>query len=137
MREVTRLLHLMQRAPSEAARHELFNHVFELVYGDLRRNARRVFAGERARARAFRNVRHRSLIETRSHERPGINSARYADRVKVASADATSGRARHGTGSHSFVLYFVAGSERRYASQVPSAWSFEIVGGSVTREGER
>ncbi len=48
MGEVTRLLHLMQCAPSEAARHELFNQVIELVYGDLRRNARRVFAGERA-----------------------------------------------------------------------------------------
>ena len=45
MGEVTRLLHLMQRAPSAAARHELFNQVIELVYGDLRRNARRVFAG--------------------------------------------------------------------------------------------
>ena len=49
MGEVTHLLHLMQHAPSDAARHELFNQVFELVYRDLRRNARRVFAGERAR----------------------------------------------------------------------------------------
>jgi RNA polymerase sigma factor (TIGR02999 family) len=48
MGDVTRLLHLMQRASSDAARQELFNQVVELVYGDLRRNARRIFAAERA-----------------------------------------------------------------------------------------
>ena len=100
MGEVTRLLHLMQRAPSEAVRHELFNQIIELLYGDLRRTARRVFAGERpgtlqatalvheayarlARYRmGYEDRRHFMRVAARAMRRLLVDRARARDAVK-------------------------------------------------------
>lgn len=47
---VTHLLHRMEGLPAGEARRELFNQLVELVYDDMRRNARRMLGGERTRS---------------------------------------------------------------------------------------
>jgi RNA polymerase sigma factor (sigma-70 family) len=81
--EVTRLLHRMRSAASEAERHELFNAAVELVYARLRRIARGKLAREPADSRQATDLVHDAWIRL-SHYRMSFNDSRHFLNVAAA-----------------------------------------------------